>query len=181
MIDLSVLGTIQPDGSVLIDNTNIAYREAMSGNYEQIRQTAEQKFQLANWGFTQTNSSFISGVGVFGDDLRIRFHNGSVYAYYGFADYFDNIMKSLSKGQYFNKNIRPTKKYAKIGNLDFTGGNTKIETDNEVFEGLKKQQTAKMLMMLQGAKISTEQVVISGVGYDKIIINNIIYYRPIKS
>ena len=178
MIDLSVLGTLRPDGSILLDNTNIAFREAMTGDYNRIRQTVDQKFELGELGYVVVDSSFISAVGVFGDNLRIRFHNGSVYEYYGFANRFDAMMRALSKGQYFNRNIRPTKNFAKLGNIDFSGGNVMALEDNEVFTQIETQDFARVVMMLQGKEMIVTNLIINGIEHQKFDINGFIFYRP---
>ena len=178
MIDLTALGTLRPDGSILLDNTNIAYREAMTGDYKRIRQTVEQNTELGRLGYVTVNSSFISAIGVFGDNLRIRFHNGSVYEYYGFANRFDAMMRALSKGQYFNREIRPTKNFAKLGNIDFSGGNVMALEDNEVFTQIETQDFARMIMLLQGSKILVTDLIINGVEHQKFDINGFIFYRP---
>ena len=179
MIDFTQLGTVQPDGSILLSNNNINFREQMSGNYERVRQTPEQNFQLDKWGYTQVQSSFISGIGQFGDDLRIRFHNGSVYEYYNMASKFDAIMRANSKGQYFNRHIRPTKNYAKIDNLDFERGNTKNLSDTQVFDMLETQTMANMLKMLGGLNMVVKTVKIEGIEHYKLTIGDLIMYRPI--
>lgn len=183
MVDLSSLGTVQKDGSILLSNKNINYREEMTGDYQRIRQTPDQNYELSELGYQPVNnSSFISAVGVFDRDLRIRFHNGSVYEYYGFANHFDGIMKANSKGQYFNRNIRPTKQYAKIANIDFGGGNVKTLTDEALFDGLELQTLTEMLKTLGGQTMFTSIINISGIEYVRYSIGEIIFYRPfIKS
>lgn len=178
MIDLSVLGEVQKDGSVILSNEKIKYREAMTGDYRRIRQTPEQRYQLANAGYQAVNSSVISAIGVFGNDLRIRFHNGSVYEYYGFANHFDRIMRANSKGQYFNRHIRPTNKYAKIGALNFIGGNASDLSDTEVFDKLDDEFLLNIVKALSGARLKVEEVKLGIIPYYKYTLDNIVFYRP---
>lgn len=179
MIDLSILGSVNTDGSILLSNQNIIFREEMTGDYERIRQTPDQRYELSKLGYQAVNSSFISGVGVFGRDLRIRFHNGSVYEYYGFANHFDGIMKANSKGQYFNRHIRPTRKYAKIGNIDFGGGNGKLLSDEALFDSLELQTLGEMLKTLGGKTMFTSLINVQGIEYVRYSIDDIIFYRPL--
>lgn len=176
MIDLSALGTIRADGSILIDNTNVAYREAMTGDYKRVRQTSDVRYELGKLGYTSVLSSFISAVGVFGDNIRIRFHNGSVYEYYGFADKFDAMMRSSSKGQYFIKNIRPTKKYSKIASIDITPST--VMEDNVMFDAMETQSMARTVSQLQGSVIYTKIIKINGIEHIMFNIDGLIYYRP---
>lgn len=181
---LNHLGTINPDGSITLHDKNIKYREAMSGEYRRIRQTGEQQVYLASLGYQSTPSSFISAIGVFNDNLRIRFHNSSVYEYYGFADRFDSMMRSISKGQYFNKHIRPTKRYAKISNIEFPSGtptNPMADmSDKELFQRLEIDYIEKITKMLGNKKLDYDLVENNGIKYHKFIIGGMEIFRPIS-
>lgn len=181
MIDLSFLGTVRADGSVLLSNDNINYRQEMTGDYERIRQSSDVNYELSLLGYQAVTSSVISAIGVFGDNLQIRFHNGSVYEYYGFADRFAPMMRALSKGQYFNRNIRPTKNYAKLGNIDFTSGNASQETDRQLFDKAETQTVAGIVKTLQGRVLHAVEVKIKGIEYIKYQIDDLIFYRPLIS
>ena len=69
------LGTVRADGSILLNDENIKFRDAMTGRFQRVRQTTKQRMFLTENGFTPTNSSFIRGVGVNDKDLYIRFIN----------------------------------------------------------------------------------------------------------
>lgn len=185
MIDLTQLGTLQDDGSIILYDQNIQFRDSMTGEYRRIRQSSSQKYQLSKWGFTNINSSFISGASVVGDDLRIRFHNGSVYEYYGMASLFDSLMRANSKGQYFNRRIRPTKNYAKIASLDFndeSGGNVMEIDDTSVFNQLDTQEMLNLLKMLAGLRLTVDNVKINGTETQRFKVEDIFtLYRPVKS
>ena len=181
---LDHLGTVNPDGSITLHDENIKFREAMKGHYQRIRPTPKQKMFLAKNGFQWVNSSFISGIGVFDNDLRIRFHNGSLYEYYGYGYIYDGMMRSLSKGQFFNKNIRPTKRYAKIGKLDFPQGtpSNPLEnmTDEEIFKKIEVEYIENIVKMLAGSKLKYETVVKEGIKYHHYLIDGVNIYRPIS-
>ena len=181
MIDLSALGTLQSDGSILLSNSNINFRESMTGDYERVRQAPDTRYQLSLLGYQPTDSSVISAVGVFGDDLRIRFHNGSVYEYYGFANHFDRIMRANSKGQYFNRNIRHTKRYSKIGSIDIPSGNASQLTDEQTFNKVETQTMMNMLSQLGGRTLRVSEIILQGVSLVKYQIDDIVFYRPLIS
>ena len=44
----------------------------MTGDYERVRQAPDTRYQLSLLGYQPTDSSVISAVGVFGEDLRIK-------------------------------------------------------------------------------------------------------------
>lgn len=186
MIDLSHLGELQEDGSILLFDENIKYRQAMTGHYRRVRQSAAQKSFLGGLGYTPVTSSFISAIMVDReneDNLIIRFLNGSVYEYYGFADEYDRMLFANSKGQYFNRNIRPTKLYAKIGTLLFP---EKIEidipqmkwSDDEMFDKLELDYLQKLLREQKGAKLKLKKKIINGVEFNQFDIGDITFYRP---
>ena len=108
------LGEIREDGSILLYDENIKQREGLP---RRVQPSAVQKQRLAEWGLQWVRSSFISGIGVNDDDLFIRFWNGSLYQYYGFAKQYEKMLQAPSKGKYFWRNIRRTKSYAKVDTL----------------------------------------------------------------
>ena len=61
---------------------------------------------LAKEGFQAVTSSNVSAVGKSDDDLMIRFHNGSVYRYFGMGDELMSILGSNSKGKWVWRYLR---------------------------------------------------------------------------
>lgn len=185
MINLAHLGEVQEDGSILLYDKNIKYREAMTGYYRRVRQSPAQKSFLGEQGFTAVTSSFISAVMIDDIDLIIRFHNGSVYRYFGFADEMDGMLFANSKGQYFNKNIRPTQAYERTGELMFP---QKIEldipqtraTDGELFEQLEVDYLQKLLRETKSGKLKMEKRTVNGIELWKFDVNGITFYRPVS-
>ena len=59
----------------LLQDKNRKYRRYGYGSGEKIK--------LANYGLQWVLSSNVSAIGVAGDDLIVRFHNGSLYQYDG--------------------------------------------------------------------------------------------------
>lgn len=144
MARITSIGELRPDGSILLKNENVNYRQALS-TPATIQPSAVQKQKLAEWGLQWVRSSFISAIGKQDRDLFIRFHNGSYYVYYGFSSHYDKILKAISKGRYFIKNIRPTKSYDKVGSLPFPQ-DLKIE-DTELFQYIEDEFNEIVKMM----------------------------------
>ncbi len=69
-------------------------------DYRRYAHDAVERLALARRGLRPVLSSNVSAVGVFDNDLVIRFHNGSLYRYYDMAESFDSIMASNSKGRW---------------------------------------------------------------------------------
>ncbi len=185
-MNLEHLGELQEDGSILLYDKNIKYRESMTGYYRRIRQSPIQKSYLGSLGYTTVDSSFISAVMKDEEDnLIIRFHNASLYEYYGFGDELERILFANSKGQYFNRHIRPTKLYARIGALPFP---EKYDidipqmkwSDEELFNKLELDYLSKLLKEQKGSKLKIEKRVINGVEFNEFSVNDITFYRPVS-
>lgn len=141
--------------------------------YPRIRPSANEKYQLAKSGFQWTLSSFISAVGVEGNNLLIRFKNGTVYTYPGKANLFDKMIKSPSKGRYFHRNL--------IKSSFIKGTTMPLDTDidipdEELIQDLKKDVQAKMTEHVK-LPVKKEVVQIGDSLLDKIIVGGIIYYN----
>jgi hypothetical protein len=112
--------------------------EDLNRDYQRIRPSHDEKVELADNGLQWTLSSNISAVGTAGEDLIIRFHNGSLYKYPKNAKHFAPMLKSNSKGKYFWRKLRrPGARYIKIGALPL--GSDIDKTDDEVFERIETQ------------------------------------------
>lgn len=180
------LGVILPDGSIELTNTNVKYRQAMSGDYRRIRQTPRQIMYLERNNLQWVNSSFISAIGVRDNDLVIRFHNSSQYIYYGYANHYDRMLAANSKGQYFNWNIRKTKRYKKIDNLPFPESELTprpIEklTDEMLFRALDFDYIKKISPELVGETIFIDNIIREGINFQHILIGDLDIFRPVIS
>lgn len=104
----------------------------LNREYKRLRPNVSEKIQLANNGLQWVLSSNVSAIGVNDNDLIIRFHNGSMYAYPNQAKLFDKMLASNSKGHFvWVKLRRPKVAYQKIGSLPFK--DDEQVTDDEVF------------------------------------------------
>lgn len=180
------LGVILPDGSIELTNTDVKYRQAMSGDYRRIRQTPRQIMYLERNNLQWVNSSFISAIGVRDNDLVIRFHNASQYIYYGYANHYDRMLAANSKGQYFNRNIRKTKRYEKIDNLPFPESELTprpIEklTDEMLFRALDFDYIKKISPELVGETIFIDNIIRDGINFQHILIGDLDIFRPVIS
>lgn len=130
---LQVLGNITPKGIRLYD-TNIKFREDMAeSSKRRYRQTSDQKAWLFSRGFTAVQSSNVSALGVFGNDLYIRFLNDAVYRYPNNAELYDKIMRSNSKGRGVWKYIRRVGvPYQRVGDMPIPDEMTSEELFNRV-------------------------------------------------
>ena len=109
--------------------------------YKRYRPSANEKIQLAeenrytDKGLQWVLSSNVSAVGVNGEDLIIRFHNGSVYRYFKKSNKINSILTSNSKGHWVWVNLRwKNVRYQKIGSVPLES-DTPID-DTEIFEKL---------------------------------------------
>ena len=115
--------------------------------YKRFRPSPSEKIQLANSGLQWVLSSNVSAIGMDGEDLIVRFHNGSMYRYIGAGKLYDDMLKSNSKGHFvWVKLRRPKVPYEKIGALRFTGDQE--VSDDDLFnlidtDGLETMQKLK--------------------------------------
>lgn len=80
--------------------------EDKNRKYKRYLHDADERFKLAKEGFQAVTSSNVSAVGKSDDDLMIRFHNGSVYRYFGMGDELMSILGSNSKGEWVWRYLR---------------------------------------------------------------------------
>ncbi len=122
-------------------------------DYRRWRHSPKEEWYLAKNGFQSVSSSNVSAVGVNRDDLMIRFHNGSVYRYFGLAEKFDDILKALSKGKWVWRHLRRKKvDYMKDGSLPLPDDIN--EPDSEMFEKIDKQQRERQAAFVGGIESS---------------------------
>jgi len=101
--------------------------------FKRYRPSPVEKIKLANNGLQWVLSSNVSAVGTIGDDLVIRFHNGSLYQYLKQAKLFDKMLASNSKGHYVWEKLRkPGIPFNKIGALPLD--NDVDVTDDELLK-----------------------------------------------
>ena len=168
-----VIGSRLADGSIRLFDENINYREAMTGRYQRIDQSAEQKWELAKRGYQHVQSSFISAIKVEGEDLLIRFLNGSVYWYSGVGSLFDAMMRANSKGQYFWRHIRSKVPYEKRGSLDI--GGELIISDEDLFKDLQTKEILDLVGNTVGDLV-IESVMINDISYFKFTLEDKVFY-----
>lgn len=90
-------------------------------DYRRYRHSSDETAYLATRGLQHVLSSNVSAVGVVGDDLIIRFHNGSLYRYENMASSYESIMRSNSKGRWVWRHLRRAGvPYRKIGTMPLT-------------------------------------------------------------
>ena len=88
---------------------------------------------LKSKGFEWVFSSNVSAVAVRGNDLIIRFHNGSLYSYKDKAKDYERLMAAASKGKWVWRFLRrPNVPYSKIGALPLPEDT--VETDEEIIK-----------------------------------------------
>lgn len=177
------IGTIQSDGSILLHDKNIKFRDAMSGVYRRVRPTTLQAKFLMDNGFQATTSSFITGVGVRDNDLYVRFINASIYVYYGFANYYDDFLAANSQGQYFNRRIRPTKRYKKLDSLPYPretkASPLELVSDEALFKTLDLDYIRKVANQMVGAEIHIKELLVDGIPFTQYKVNDLVILRPI--
>lgn len=152
MVNLLEIGELLPNGTYrLFDGAR---------EYRRIRQTTAQKNFLANNGLQFVNSSAISAVGIDGDNLIIRFHNGSMYSYRGAGYLFDKQVGANSRGRYFNRNIKGKFPFVKLPSLPFPKSIQTAETeemellsDEQIFKTLETQEFKDLIRNLENPTI----------------------------
>lgn len=176
MVNLLEIGEILPNGTYrLFDGAR---------DYRRIRQTTAQKNFLANSGLQFVNSSALSAVGVDGNDLIIRFHNGSMYSYRNASGLFDKQVGANSRGKYFNRNVKGKYPFVKLARLPFpknlqTTDTAEMEllSDEELFKTFETQEFTDLIRNLENPKISFG-VALDSAGNEllKISINGLLIY-----
>lgn len=162
-------GRVRADGTILLKD--------LHRDYQRIRQTVPQRVFLSQNGLQHTNSSCISAVGKKDDDtLIIRFHSGSVYKYPNMADkHYDKLLAANSRGRYFNKKIRPTKNYIKVGTLPFPNdmAQTNIPklTDDDIFKSLDNQALKDVIRAYPNAVINVNDFVANGQVFNELLLD----------
>ena len=86
--------------------------------YKRILPSRQSRSEMRKRGYTWVLSSNVSGVASRGEDLYIRFHNGSVYQYPNQGDKMHQLLDASSKGRWVWDNLRrPNVSYRRVGEL----------------------------------------------------------------
>lgn len=174
-IDINAIGTLQADGSILLHDKNIKFREDMT-TPQRYRLSGQQKLYMGNRGYVTTLSSFIVGVKQSGNDLVIAFKTGSQYIYYGASDMFDSMLKANSKGRYFWLNIRDKIRYARLSEtLDLSL--TDI-TDDEMFAEMQMAEIHELNAVMQ-EDIKAKLVMLDGIEYVEFNVGGVVFYNQV--
>ena len=137
-------------------------------DYRRYDHTGIERFQLAKAGFQAVQSSNVSAVGVSGDDLMIRFHNGSVYRYFGMADSLMSILSSNSKGKWVWRFLRRAGvPYELVGVLELPDDLT--VTDQELFELDDDRYFEETFTYVGGSKRRTVQTEYGTMEYMEVL------------
>lgn len=146
-------------------------------DYQRYRHDPNEKMFLANNGLQHVLSSNVSAFGVDGDDLIVRFHNGSLYQYTGVGDLYSSALTSNSKGKWVWRNLRRKPvMYRKIGVLplpDDLG-----LTDEEIFKQFDDRYVRDLTRAISGVPLTREFVLRMGQTFEKIQVGNITVYKP---
>jgi len=106
--------------------------------YKRYRPSSAEKTILAEKGMQWVLSSNVSAVGTDGDDLIVRFVNGSLYQYSKVADLYRPMLESNSKGHFVWVRLRRTGiPYKKIGSMPLKSDTPM--SDEDLFENIRKE------------------------------------------
>ncbi len=174
-VDINAIGVLQPDGSILLHDKNIKFREDMATR-QRYRLSGKQKLYMSNRGYVTTISSFIVGVKQSGDDLVIAFKTGSQYIYYGAGNLFDNMLKANSKGRYFWRHIRDKIRYAKLSEtLDLSLTDV---SDEEMFAEMQLAEIHELNAVMQ-EEIKAKLIMLDGIEYVEFNVGGVVFYNQV--
>ena len=149
----------------------------LNRDYRRYSHSPRERTYLGLNGLQHIQSSNVSSVGVKGESLIIRFHNGSMYEYPNQASQYENMLKSNSKGKWVWRNLRRKNVlYRKIGVLplpDDIG-----VTDEEIFQEIDNRYMADLTRHVD-VPVFQSFVFLQGINMQKIMIGNITTYVPI--
>jgi hypothetical protein len=143
--------------------------------YKRLRHTPREKVQLINAGFQHVLSSNVSAIATQGDDLVIRFHGGSTYAYKGKADLYKPMLNSNSKGKYvWSKLIRPKASYRKVGSITFSGDEEFTDRDLQAQATELLKQSTSLVKQISQATLIELGIIVDNTALSTIIATNAI-------
>lgn len=151
----------------------------LNRDYRRYRHNPRERSYLGLQGLQPVLSSNVSAIGVRGDSLLIRFHNGSVYSYRGKANDYDNLLKSNSKGKWVWRYLRrKNAMYEKLGVIplpDDIG-----VTDEEIFQEINNRYMADLTRHVN-VPIFQSFEFINGIALNKVVIGGITVFQPIPN
>lgn len=126
--------------------------------FKRVRQSAQEKTQLARAGFQHVLSSNVSAIAQDGNNLVIRFHGGATYSYAGAGELYKPMLRSNSKGKYVWINlIRKRVPFRKVGGVSLKSDAQ--FTDRDLTEVAKKPLSINLLTTL----LSKDQLIQKGI------------------
>ena len=117
--------------------------------YKRVTQSINDRAKLSQKGYTWVLSSNVSAAKRVGNDLYIRFLNGSLYRYDNKGDSFTNLIAAASKGKWVWRFLRrPNVPYSKVGKLPLESDLD--VTDEELFEDVTRVPIVDIEMLSEG-------------------------------
>ena len=151
----------------------------LNRDYRRYSHSPRERTYLGLNGLQHIQSSNVSAVGVRGESLIIRFHNGSMYEYPNQASQYDNMLQSNSKGKWVWRNLRRKNVlYKKIGVLplpDDIG-----VTDEEIFQEIDNRYMADLTRHVD-VPIFQSFEFLQGIALNKVVIGGITVFQPIPN
>jgi len=148
-------------------------------DYQRYRHNARERSFLGLQGLQPVLSSNVSSVGVKGNDLLIRFHNGSVYSYRDRASDYDKLLQSNSKGKWVWRFLRRARvPYVKLGIIplpDDIG-----VTDEEIFQEIDNRYLADLTRHVDVPVFQSFEF-LQGIALNKVVIGGITVFQPIPN
>ena len=151
----------------------------LNRDYRRYRHNPRERTFLGLNGLQPVLSSNVSAVGVKGNDLLIRFHNGSVYSYRDRASDYENILASNSKGKWVWRFLRRRSvPYVKLGIVplpDDIG-----VTDEDIFQEIDNRYLSDLVRHVDVPIFQSFQF-LQGIALNKITIGGITVFQLIPN
>lgn len=153
--------------------------EDLNRDYRRYRHNPRERTFLGLNGLQPVLSSNVSAVGVKGNDLLIRFHNGSVYSYRDRSSDYENILKSNSKGKWVWRFLRRSNTpYVKLGIIplpDDIG-----VTDEDIFQEIDNRYLSDLVKHVDVPVFQSFEF-LQGIALNKITIGGITVFQAIPN
>jgi hypothetical protein len=151
----------------------------LNRDYRRYSHSPRERTFLGLNGLQHIQSSNVSSVGVKGESLIIRFHNGSMYEYPNQASQYENMLKSNSKGKWVWRHLRRKNVlYRKIGVLplpDDIG-----VTDEEIFQEIDNRYLSDLVRHVD-VPVFQSFTFLQGIALNKITIGGITVFQAIPN
>ena len=135
-------------GDRVLDETR---KEKDLRQYQRIQPSAKSRQALRERGMSWVLSSNVSAIGRSGDDLYVRFHNGSIYVYFNKGDLFQDMYKANSKGRFvWRKLRRPNVPYKKVGSMPLDE-DLDVSDEEIMTTGISTQEPRNLSALALGA------------------------------